>query len=230
MRMNDMKSLLESTLNTRELGGLSFPGGVTKTGCILRSDRICAPTERDISFLAGKGLTTVIDLRTDSDVSLEPCGLTAEKGFFYHRIPIEEGGYVPARFEDVVPTYLGIARNPAMAEVFRTIAHAPRGVIFNCWSGKDRTGVTSAIILMLCGVSDEDVTENYMLTLHYSTKLWEELRKFRPEEEMKIILPNEIFIRGFTDGFRREYGTAESYLSRLGLSEEEISAVKHKLI
>ena len=228
--MNSIKSLLETTLNTRELGGLHFPGGTTLTGRILRSDRICSPTERDISFLLRSGITTVIDLRTDSDIALEPCGLTAEKGFFYHHIPIEGGGYVPAGFGDVVPSYLAIARTPAMSEVFRTIAEAPGGVIFNCWAGKDRTGVTAAVILMLCGVSDDEIIHNYMLTLPFSERLWEQLRQFRPEEEMKIILPNEQFIKGFIDGFRKEYGTAEGYLTSFGLSAEEISAVRHKLV
>lgn len=227
---NRYKSLLEGTLNTRELGGYSCcGGGTTKAGRILRSDRICKPTERDIAFLLDSGITTVVDLRTDSDIAAEPCGLTSEKGFSYHHLPIEEGSYVPESEEDIVPCYLAIARATNMVRAFRTIAEAPGGVIFNCWAGKDRTGVTAAVILMLCGVPDEAVTENYLLTGPYSEELWEMIRQYRTEEEMKIILPAEEHIRGFISGFRREYGSAEGYLKWLGLSEVEINAIKDKL-
>lgn len=224
-----MKSLLSSTLNTRELGGYRFSGGITKTGRILRSDRICEPSSQDIEYLKGLDITTVIDLRTDEDVSESPCGLTEEMGFSYHHIPIVEGGYVPKAVEDVVPSYLAIASEKNMADVFRTIAAAPEGVIFNCWAGKDRTGVTAAIILMLCGVSDDDITENYMLTKPYSEKLWEMIRQFRPEEEMKIIIPDEKYIRGFLNAFRGRYDSAEGYLDSIGLTETEIEKIKQKL-
>ncbi|MBR1383609.1 MAG: tyrosine-protein phosphatase [Ruminococcus sp.] len=229
MFTDEMKSLLSSTLNTRELGGYICGSGITKAGRILRSDRICKPSDGDIAYLKALGITTVIDLRTDEDASADPCGLTAEKGFYYRHFPIEEGGYVPASADEVVPSYLAIAAEPNMAGVFRTIANAPAGVIFNCWAGKDRTGVTAAIILMLCGVSDKDITENYMLTKPYSEELWEMIRQYRSEEEMKIIIPDERFIKGFIEGFRAKYGSAEDYLSEIGLKKTEIRAIRDKL-
>ena len=226
---NSMKSLLESTLNTRELGGYAFPGGTTREGRILRSDRICQPTEGDISFLLERGITTVIDLRTDEDAAESPCGLTEDRGFIYYHLPIVEGGSVPEHYRDMVPSYLAIARAPSMPAVFRTMAAAPEGIIFNCWAGKDRTGVTSAILLMLCGVGDEDIIDNYMLTGPYSEKLWEMIRLYRSPMEMRIILPDRHFIEGFLEGFKKEYGTAEGYLRGLGLSDGEIRAIRGKL-
>ncbi len=225
-----MKSLLESTLNTRELGGYACEGGVTAGDSILRSDRICQPTERDKEYLRERGITTVIDLRTVPDAEQSPCGLRGEEGFFYHHLPVEEGGYVPARFEDVVPSYLMIARAANMAEVFGTIAAAPKGVIFNCWAGKDRTGVVSAILLMLCGVSDEDIIADYLLTGAYSEQLWKEMRAVSSEERMRIVLPCRDFIEGFLRLFRENFGSAEGYLLSLGLTAEQIAAVRGKLV
>lgn len=224
-----MKSLLLSTYNTRELGGYPCKYGYTKTGRILRSDRICSPDEKDMAYLKDRSITTVIDLRTEADAAESPCGLTQVRGFFYHHCPLEEGGYVPDAFEKVVPSYLAIAEEPNMAQVFHTMAQARDGVIFGCWAGKDRTGVTAAIILLLCGVSREDIVKNYMLTKPYGEKLWEMIRQYRSEEEMKIILPCEEFIEGFLSGFINKYGTARDYLSQLGLREEEINAIVNKL-
>ena len=224
-----MKSLLESTLNTRDLGGYECTGGKTRSGSLIRSDRICAPTEKDIAFLRSNNITTIVDLRTDEDFDSAPCALVKEHGFTCCHIPIEEGGYVPERYEDVVPCYLNIAKTENMSSVFKAIANAPEGVLFNCWAGKDRTGVTAAVILLLCGVSEEDIINDYLLTLPYSEKLWEEIRKYRNEQQMRIVLPDRAFIKGFLDLFLLQFGSAESYLRKMSLSDKEIMRLKAKL-
>ena len=224
-----MKSLLSSTLNTRELGGYPCRGGITKKGVILRSDRICKPTEGDIEYLLSRGITTAIDLRTDLDIFYEPSGLNNER-FSFHHLPIEEGGYVPATAEDIVPCYMAITRAGNMPAVFHTIAAAPQGVIFNCWAGKDRTGVVSAILLLLCGVSDPDIVENYTLTKPYSEALWKEIRAERSEEEMEVVYPLARYMEGFLRKFRRAYRTAEAYLKSIGIADDEIAAIRAKLM
>ena len=155
-----MKSLLETTMNTRDLGGYPCAGGgETRRGILLRSDRIPAPSEKDIAYLKSLGITTVIDLRTDGEVSDSPNGL-ASAGFDYRRYPITEGSFVPQTETAVPVSYLCILRDKNTAGVFRTIARAEGGVLFGCSAGKDRTGVVSAVILLICGVDDEDIIDN----------------------------------------------------------------------
>lgn len=54
-----------------------------------------------------------------------------------------------------------IAHADCIKGVFKTIANSPGGVLFHCTAGKDRTGVVSAILLALVGVSDEDIGYRY---------------------------------------------------------------------
>ena len=53
------KSLLETTMNTRELGGYrTASGGLTRCGRILRSDEPLCPSAQDIAWLLERRITT----------------------------------------------------------------------------------------------------------------------------------------------------------------------------
>ena len=224
-----MKSLLETAMNTRDLGGYPCAGGAeTRRGVLLRSDKITEPSRKDLAFLRERGIGTVIDLRTDFEAEDSPSGLE-DAGFEYYRFPITEGSSVPRTAAAVPLSYLCIARDPNMPKVFRTLAAAKGGVLFGCSAGKDRTGVVSAVILLLCGADDEDIVDNYMLTKECCAPLWKIIREVFPGYDMSAVIPREEFMSGFLRLFREAYGTAENYLLALGLTSEELAAVKRKL-
>ena len=58
-------SLLETTLNTRDLGGYmtDLPDIATQWNRVYRSDRQGHPSERDIDFLKDRGITTITEMR-----------------------------------------------------------------------------------------------------------------------------------------------------------------------
>ncbi len=153
-----MKGLLETTLNTRDLGGyMTSNGKMTKQNMLIRSDVMKYISEKDVELLRQKNIAAIIDVREERDVLKSPNSLKDMEGFEYRNIPIEEGSGVPDSVEDVSRSYLKIAEAENIGKVFKTISQAPRGVLFHCTAGKDRTGVISAILLMLAGVSEEDI-------------------------------------------------------------------------
>ena len=79
---------------------------------------------------------------------------------------------------------------------------------------------------MLCGVSDEEITADYMLTKECNRERFELLRKRRPDLDMNIVIPRESYIRDFMDLFRERFGSVDSYFACIGLSEE----TKQKLL
>jgi len=97
----------------------------------------------------------------------KPSGFADIEGFVYYNFQIDEGSGVPESYEEVPASYMKIAEAKAMPDVFRCIANAPEGVMFNCTAGKDRTRVISAILLCHVGVSDKDIIKNYVLTKEY---------------------------------------------------------------
>ena len=220
-------SLLKTTRNTRDLGGHPAAGGrVTVPDRIWRSDRQENPDPEDIALLRSKGITTIIDMRTEEDNLTKPSFFRSLEGFTFLNYPIIEGDTIPESVEAVPGSYMNIACSENMPRILKAIADADTGVMYNCAAGKDRTGVVTAILLMLCGVSDEEITADYMLTKECNRERFELLRKRRPDLDMNIVIPRESFIRDFMDLFRERFGSVNGYFACIGLSEE----TKQKLL
>lgn len=225
------ESLLETTQNTRELGGYVIKDGLaTKRNSLWRSDVQNYPSTKDFELLKNRGITTILDLRGDKDLARKPSGFENAEGFTYVNCPIIEGSGVPESVEAVPVSYLIIAQAESMPKVFRTIADAESGVMFNCTAGKDRTGVVSAILLLHAGVYDGDIIENYVLTREYGRERLELVHKNFPEVDMNIITPKEWYMEEFLRLFREKFGTTENYFKSLGLEAEEIERIRKKLV
>ena len=125
--MNDVKqlrSLLKTTQNTRELGGCrTLNGTLTKMESIFRSDVQNYPCEEDFTYLKSKDITTIIDLRGQKDVERKPSGFAGRDDFTYYNFQIDEGSGVPESPEAVSLSYMDIAKAGAMPEVFKCIGH-----------------------------------------------------------------------------------------------------------
>ena len=223
-------SLLKTTQNTRDLGGYRTKDDtLTKEGVILRSDVQNYPCEEDFKYLKSNGITTIIDLRSQKEIERRASGFAGKEGFEYFNIQIEEGSGAPESMEAVPRSYLKIASAKAMSEVFRCIAYAKSGVMFNCTAGKDRTGVVSAILLLHAGVGDKDIVDNYVLTREYGKERLELVHKNFPEIDMNIVTPCEMFMEEFLGLFREKYGDTENYFRSLGLNDKEIRKIREKL-
>ena len=144
-------SLLETTLNTRDLGGHKTKDNkMTLFNRIYRSDYgKNPPNQKDINFLLSKRITTIIDMRyiktTNSNNHFEKLD-----NFNYVNYPIVEGSQIPKSIEDVPKSYLEIACSKNIKNILEKIADAENGVMFYCSAGKDRTGIVTAIIFILC--------------------------------------------------------------------------------
>jgi len=225
------ESMLETTQNTRELGGYVIRDGLaTKRNSLWRSDVQNYPSEADFALLMERGITTILDLRGDKDIARKPSGFAKVEGFTYINCPIIEGSGVPESVEQVPVSYLAIAQAENMPKVFKTIANAKNGVMFNCTAGKDRTGVVSAILLLHAGVSDADIIVNYVLTREYGRERLELVHKNFPEVDMNIVTPKEWYMEEFLRLFREKFGTTEGYFKALGLNGTEIENIRRKLV
>ena len=132
--------------------------------------------------------------------------------------------------EAVPGSYLKIACAPNMENIFRTIAQADSGVIYNCSAGKDRTGVVTAVLLMHCRVRDEEIAEDYMITKECSQKRFEWIRQNFPEVDLNIAIPRPSYMTEFLRLFRARFRDTEHYFAWLGLSPEDRGRLKDKLL
>ena len=228
---NRVYSLLETTLNTRDLGGYRIDGteNYTKYGRLIRSDVANYPSEKDIEFLKSTGITTIIDTRSSEEKEKKPHGLADLEGFDYFDIPIPEGSGVPESVVAVPESYYKIAHSVNITGVFKTIANAKYGVMFNCTAGKDRTGVISALILWLCGIRKSDIVYDYMRTKENNKPRFELIHQNFPELDMNIVIPNKNNMIKFMEMIEDNYGTVEKYFESIDISQEEQRVIKERL-
>lgn len=229
--LNKPFSLLKTTQNTRDLGGYRTNTGIfTREEALLRSDVQNYPSEEDYNYLEKHKITTIIDMRGAKDVAKKPSGFAGKEGFEYYNFQIDEGSGVPESMEAVPVSYMNIASAKSMPDVFRCIAKAKSGVMFNCTAGKDRTGVVAAILLFHAGVSDKDIIDNYVLTKEFGRERLELIHKNFPDVDMNIVTPCEMVMEEFLRLFREKYRDAENYFKSIGLNNEEIQMIRSKLV
>jgi protein-tyrosine phosphatase len=161
----------------RDLGGLATQRGVTASGVYVRSDNA-----RNLSSLGWKqaweyGIRTVLDLRSEAERVGDP---PAPSQFERRRIslfahfdddPTYRADFLARLSEcDTATKYRSLYSEALdldcrrFAEALDVLATSPRGVLFHCVGGKDRTGVLAGLLLRLVGVSMDDVEADYIHT------------------------------------------------------------------
>ena len=118
----------------------------------------------------------------------------------------------------------------AVFDVLADAASYP--VLVHCTQGKDRTGLTVLLVLMLCGVPQEAIERDYRL----SERELEVERTEKVEEIRSIGLPDSFadcppdwvrLVSGFVD---EQYGGVEKYLDSCGVGREMQSRVREVMM
>ena len=229
--------------NARDLGGLhNAHGQETRWKSFVRCDSPFRLNDEGLRLVHDYGIRTVIDLRHDEELAREPNPLREHTGIHYVNVPFIN----PRNLSVLVNTIetegmlawnlkmLEVAR-PEISAAFRAIANAPEGgVLFHCYAGKDRTGLTALLVLNLAGVPDEDIALDYDESNHHLTPLNEQVLVRFPAEVRPRVLRNLLSGKDnmlkITAHLREHYIDAAAYLHQGGLKAEEIDAIKSRLI
>lgn len=225
-------SLLETTLNTRDLGGHKTKDGKkTFFNRIYRSDYgKNPPNEKDINFLLSNGITTIIDIRSIENLSSNKNYFSQIDDFEYVNYPIKEGSQIPKSKEDVPKSYLEIACSKNIKNILEKIAKAESGVMFHCSAGKDRTGVVSAIIFMVCDVLEEEIIKDYIISKECLKDKFIEIQNNYPDIDINIVIPHEDYIINFMKLFYEKFDNISNYLEWIGLSRNDSNMIRDKLL
>ena len=231
---------LDSVQNLRDLGGYSTKERrKTKWGIFLRSGDMSAMTKDDQAALLRQGIRCVIDLRMAKEIAIAPNVFSDSKkvAFFNH-------DFWGTRFDDyrskrktatpeekLSDLYCaGLEINGfVMAAVMKTLASSEGSFVFHCRSGKDRTGLVAALLLVIAGVPDEVVAKDFGLSTTYlnEPELTEDDLK-KPGAYQKGSAPETMMLT--LDFLRDRYGGVEGYLRDQGVSVSEIESVREKIL
>jgi len=228
---------MNSFANLRDVAR-GLPVGTLREGLLLRSD---APLARDAS---PQGVpwppVTVVDLRHPSEKSeehpLAGAATVHELSLVDPALPGPGGPRSGSRLGGFYDALLGAESAGMLIRAVDAIAAAPGPVLVHCVAGKDRTGVTVALVLRLLGVPAGEVAAEYLLTNFVADRLAERLRlhyslladRERDAELVtvtSVAAPHELIARvlvhwdehpGGTLGWYRENGGTDAVVARLG--------------
>jgi protein-tyrosine phosphatase len=173
--MVDRTVKLDGFANARDLGGLPLiDGGVTPSGVFIRSENPDLVTPEGWEHLRERGVRTVIDLRRDDerqrDVHPRPAWATVRT------VDLHDDAFDQRHWDEgLVGTalhYLEFLGEPPISAALLAVAAAgPGGVLLHCVGGRDRTGLISAVLLVIAGVETDAVVEDYLETVRNAPAL-----------------------------------------------------------
>ena len=225
--------------NIRDLGGIRTKDGKTiKQGCLIRSANLSQAEEQDVN-----GISTIIDLRTPGERDEKPdCACGRE----YLPIPIFEHITAGISHEKKaekkgVPDMSGLYRwlvreccdafKKVVVEIM-THDYSTGAILWHCSEGKDRCGITTALILEILGVDKDVIMEDYLKTnvvnIPKAEGIREKLKESHGEEFAQSVYRAFIADEAYLEAAWSEMG--DDYIGLLGIGAKEIEEFREKLL
>lgn len=224
----------KKVFNLRELSGYPTPSGDTKSHVFLRSDNLTHLSPTEIQVLKDYGLTQVIDLRHDQEIKHEPDPFKEDEDVEYKNIAVTDyASFTTQDLSEILLSdlYITMAENKTFIKsIFEALANETGTTLFHCSAGKDRTGIISALILKLVGVSDWDIVADYQVSITYLIPKYEPM-DHNPAKQYPSLYDSKaetMFV--FLDYLNQTYPSIEAYFYHKGLSEETLNQIKLKFI
>ena len=170
-------------LNFRDIGGWDsylVPNGKIKQGLYFRCAQLNGAAGSTTSKLdsAGKGLAALKELGIKCDIDMRDIGNQPSRGegpspanttdwpFTFVSAPVPSGSE-SSRWEGGTGTWSGVTCNIAeqYVKIFNALSNCDREpALLHCTYGADRTGIATFFLEALLGMSEEDMTRDYLWT------------------------------------------------------------------
>ena len=231
---------LAGASNFRDLGGYPTKDGRTvRWRQIFRSNHLGHLTGDDAAVLRKLGVKSAFDFRGTAERAEALCGLPE---ITVHSLPVEPtvvaalraiaAGGAPLSTSHAVEVMRDSYRSyvqqntPRYRTLFAHLLQDSAPLVIHCTAGKDRTGFACALILHTLGVSDEVISEDYLLTNRF----------YRRDPNSGSDLPDDVkqvlgsvqtsFLGAAFEAIDADYGDLETYLQKgLGIGAAEHAAL-----
>ncbi|TDC19520.1 tyrosine-protein phosphatase [Streptomyces sp. 8K308] len=185
MAQQSAEPVLSGVVNFRDVGGLpTVDGRRVRHGVLFRSGHLAHATAADQAFLGALGLHTVFDFRNSADQDLDghdvplpgvrlvniPLNDPAEGAAFWALV--RDGSLAELRAELtgrqapglMIASYrqMVLGRTAEHGRVLRELAAGSTPALLHCAAGKDRAGLTVALVLLAVGVERPAIVADYL--------------------------------------------------------------------
>ena len=110
-------------------------------------------------------------------------------------------------------------------------------VVLHCTAGKDRTGVSTAFLLSILGVSREVIEADYLLTNLDTERQADFIEStvgypegFDREKLISVAGVPKDAMKDFLDGVESKWGSVNEYLEKIGVTQEQMDMVRHNFL
>jgi len=222
---------IHGTRNVRDVGGYpTADGRQTRWRTLLRSDELTRLPAYAVAELREIGIRQVIDLRWPDELEYSPNVFAADPEMRYRHIALLLDDPTPHSGLAGMYRHVLDERLPQLVEVVRALLE-PDGLpaVIGCAAGKDRTGITIALLLSLSGVADDLVIADYALSAGYFAAMNETIPPSDWRHLPLVVESPPEFMASAIEHLRDVHGGARALLRSGGMSESELDLLVEKL-
>ncbi len=199
-------------------------------------------SDKDLSQLSDLKISTQIDLRRPDEVLEQGKGPLESMGAKYTNIAVIPEGGSDQLSRLVGDTgisgkrYLGYLEfgPTTWLRLFGILANEDNlPVVLHCTAGKDRTGVSTAFLLSILGVSRDVIEADYLLTNLDTERQADFIERnvgypegYDREKMISIAGVPKDAMKVFLDGMESKWGSAVEYLQKIGVTQEQMEAIR----
>ena len=229
---------LDSMKNTRDLGGYETKSGqYTKVKKYIRGSSSANLSLQDKKNIIEYGITHVLDLRSVFEIEHQP-SLLQHGHFEYCNIPLLQEttmSILPdlSQYEGMSGYYIYLleANKKQIKLIFEYLyENLGQNILFHCSSGKDRTGLISALLLDLAGCFEQDIVVDYRLSNEYNQEMINKLKAVMPQKDQPFLYALDQYMIEVLDYIYDEFGSAKGYLMDCGVSLQKIEDIINDFI
>ena len=212
---------------------------------------------QELVFLKSLHIRTLLDLRTKEEAAKKPDPVIPDVMILQHSGVVSDGGdeidFSPAGMKQLGEAGLTQIKNmhryyqmmPFHNEAFHILVQEVVSgnvpVLFHCATGKDRTGVAAMILLLLLGVPEQTVLQDYLLSNFYRRDVirrhMEENQAVicqHPEREALLQLQHGVspkIGREILENIRKTCGGYDGYFEKeYGLGQAEVEKLRNRYL
>jgi protein-tyrosine phosphatase len=240
---------LARSINLRDVGGAPVGDGrEVRRGVMFRSAALSELTPAERAVLAGLGLRSIVDLRYNSERAEHPTPWEdfGCSNYWAHDYEPAGGGLSDLFAEGALTRdgaremmlrayqHIPFSHTEGLQRLFRALAGGEGPVLFHCTSGKDRTGVSAALVLSAIGVPREAIVADYVASLNFDILASAAFRDC-PADRLEALEPlysvHPDYLDAMFGAIEREEGSVEAFLDRaVGLQPSEKAALRQNLV
>jgi protein-tyrosine phosphatase len=221
--------------NFRDIGGMSVGDrGTVAGGVLYRSD---APYRGDLPPLTAPVWppAVVVDVRsageTNNGYAWPETTVVHHRPLLAEAAPALQTGSLEALYQHILQ-----AAPQTLAEIAAIVAEADGPVLVHCSAGKDRTGVTVALLLRAVGVGRDEILADYATTEPNVPRVLDRLQALGYDIPIHRALPPQLLLTppdamvALLDTLDAWDGGAAGWLRAHGLSEAGLAALRERLV